>query len=119
MFTKEILMDIFKKNENRNFQICTNIGVGRGINGIDFKSFIGDNYIDSERRRKGNTSSIKGFADTYLVIECARENEWGHYYCGAKKEVYVPYNNIVMVNFITDETHPLYGFTGKHNLNEI
>lgn len=119
MFTKEILMDLFKKNTSLNFQIYTNIARGRGINGVSYYSFMGDSYLDDRRNTKGNTSTIKGFADTYLVIEVQQDRENRLYYCGAKREVYVPYDNIVMVDFITDESHPLYGFTGKHNLNEI
>lgn len=117
MFTKEVLMEMFKKNKSLNFQIYTNIAYGRGINGVSYYSFMGDNYISDDCRTKGNKSVIKGFADTYLVIETHKES--GFYYCNAKREVYVPYDNIVMVDFITDESHRLYGFTGKHNLNEI
>lgn len=119
MFTKEILMEMFKKNETLNFQIYTNIARGRGINGVEYRSFIGYNYIDDKKSNKGITSVIKGFADTYLIIECAQDKEWSFYYCGAKRDVYVPYDNIVMVDFITDEKHRLYGFPCKHNLNEI
>lgn len=116
MFTKEILMDLFKKNKERNFQIYTNIAFGRGINGVSYHSFVGDNYLDGDTRNVGNVCSIKGFGKTYVVIEYRRK---GYYYCDAPKEVYVPYDNIVMVDFITDKSHKLYGFTGKHNLDEL
>lgn len=116
MFAKEILMDMFKKNKNLNFQIYTDIAYGRGINGVSYYSFIGNNYTSDDRRTKGTTSVIKGFADTYLIIECKGKGIW---YSESQREVYVPYNNIVMVDFITDKSHPLYGFTGEHNLNEI
>ena len=119
MFTKEILMDLLKKNEGRNFRIFTNIAQGRGINGVEFMSFIGMNYNGERRDLKRVTSSVKGFADTYLVIECAKSAEYGFYYGGAKREVYVPYASIVMVDFIADESHPLYEFTGRHILEEI
>lgn len=117
MFTKETLMDLFKKNKERNFQIYTNIAYGRGINGVAYRSFIGDNYLDDDRRNIGNLCSIKGFGETYVVIE--HKGEKGVYYCNAPKEIYVPYDAIVMVDFITDESNKLYGFTGKHNLNEL
>lgn len=117
MFTKEILMDLFKKNKKRNFQIYTNIAVGRGINGVNYRSFVGDSYLDDDRREIGNICSIKGFGETYLVIE--HKGEKGLYYCNAPKEIYVPYDAIVMVDFINDKSNKFYGFTGKHNLKEL
>jgi hypothetical protein len=116
MFTREMLMDMFKQNEGYNFRIYTDIACGRGINGVDYYSFIGKNYTDDDRRTKGTTSVIKRFAKDYIVIECSKKGRiW---YCDAKREVYVPYANIVMVDFVTDNTHPLYGYDGKHNFNE-
>ena len=117
MFTKETLIKMFKQNEKCNFQIYTDIAYGKGINGVSYHSYIGYNYIDDDKRVKGIKSVIKGFAETYLVIECSKEGRF--WYGDAKREVYIPYDRIVMVDFITDETHPLYGFTGNHNLNEI
>jgi hypothetical protein len=119
MFTKEILMELFKKNEKRNFQIYTNIAFGRGINGVSYRSFVGEIYLDDNRRNIGNICSIKGFGKTYLVIEYKGEKWNSSYYCDAPKEIYVPYDAIVMVDFITDESHKLYGFTGKHNFTEL
>jgi hypothetical protein len=116
MYTREMLMDMFKQNEGYNFQIYTDIACGRGINGVDYYSFIGKNYTDDDKRTKGTTSVIKRFAKDYIVIECSKKGRiW---YCDAKREVYVPYANIVMVDFVTDNTHPLYGYDGKHNFNE-
>lgn len=118
MFTKETLINLFKKNEKRNFQIYTNIAVGRGINGVDYRSFMGDGYLDDDRRKIGNICSIKGFGETYLVIEYKGEDN-KYYYCDVPKEIYVPYDAIVMVDFITDESNRFYGFTGKHNFTEL
>jgi hypothetical protein len=117
MFTKNTLMDLFKKNEKRNFQIYTNIAYGRGINGVSYHSFVGDSYLDDDRRNIGNICSIKGFGETYVVIEY--KGEKGFYYGNAPKEIYIPYDTIVMVDFITDESNKFYGFTGKHNLTEL
>ena len=116
MFTKEILMDLFRKNEKRNFQIYTNIAVGIGINGVDYRSFMGNGY-DDDRNIK-NICSIRGFGETYLVIEYKGQKN-AYYYCDAPKQIYVPYDAIVMVDFITDKSHKLYGFTGKHSFNEL
>ena len=118
MFTKEILMNLFKENEGRNFRICTNIGVGRGINGVDFMEFIGMRY-DGDSNSVSVQTSVRGFADTYLVIECAKKREYPRYFGSAHRVVYLPYDNIVMVDFITDESHPLHEFTGIHMLEEI
>lgn len=116
MFTREMLMDLFKQNEKNNFQIYTNIAQGRGINGVSYESFVGKTYTDDNRRDIVISSVIKRFAKDYLVIERNAEKEiW---YCCAKKEIYVPYSSIVMVDFITDKAHPLYGYDGKHNFNE-
>lgn len=112
MFTKEILMDLFKKNEGLNFCIYTDIGIGRGINGIDFWSFTGEITYDG----KMTQHVIKGFADSCLVIE---KTTGGYYYSDAKKDIYVPYKKIMMVDFITDTSHKDYKFTGHHNLKEI
>ena len=117
MFTKELLMEMFRKNEGSNFCIYTNIAEGRGINGVSFKSFIGDGYASHDNRIQVNKTTIKGFADTYLIIEV--NDGRGIWYSDSKREVYVPYATIVMVDFLTDESHPLYGFTGKNNIAEI
>ena len=118
MFTKKTLINLFKQNEKRNFKIYTNIAVGRGINGVDYRSFMGDNYLDDDGRKFGNICSIKGFGETYLVIEYKGEDN-KYYYCDVPKKIYVPYDAIVMVDFITDETNKFYGFTGKHNFTEL
>ena len=112
MFTKEILMDLFKKNEGLNYCIYTDIGVGRGINGVDFRSFIGELIDDRDKIQH----VIKGFTDNCIVIE---KSTSGYYYSDAKKDIYVPYEKIVMVDFITDTAHRYYKFTGRHNLKEI
>ena len=108
MFTKEILKEMFKKNKTLNFCIYTNIGEGRGMNGVSFASFIG------EGKEEGHI--IKGFADSYIVIE---KTDSGAYFSGAKKDIYLPYECIVRVDFITDTTHSYYRFYGKHNLKDI
>ena len=55
-------------------------------------------------------------ADSYMVIE---KTDSGGYFSGAKKDIYLPYECIVRVDFITDITHTYYKFSGKHNLKEI
>lgn len=102
--TREVLKEMFAENEGLNFRIYTNIAEGRGINGVHYKTFTGYNYDDD--RRKYLESSIKTFSADYLVIECAKTK--GFWYDNAKRKVYVPYDKIVMVDFMTDETHPLY-----------
>lgn len=102
--TREVLMGLFAENEGLNFRIYTNIAEGRGINGVNYKTFTKYNYDDD--RRKYLESSIKAFSTDYLVIECAKTK--GFWYDNAKRMVYVPYDKIVMVDFMTDETHPLY-----------
>lgn len=110
MFTKDVLKAMFKKNAKRNFCIYTNIGEGKGINGIDYMSFVGTcNY---------ENHCIKGFADTYIVIE---KTETGNenYFSGAKKDIYIPYECIMRVDFITDVESNFYDFDGIHNLKDI
>ena len=108
MFTKEILIAMFKKNKTLNFCVYTNLGEGGGINGVSFASFIGEGIEEKH--------IIKGFADSYMVIE---KTNSGAYFSGAKKDIYLPYECIVRVDFITDTTHTYYKFNGKHNLKEI
>lgn len=108
MFTKDVLKAMFKKNAKRNFCIYTNIGEGRGINGVDYMSFIGEGKEESH--------CIKGFADTYIVIE---KTNSGCYFRGAKKDIYIPYESIMRVDFITDVESNYYYFNGVHNLKDI
>lgn len=108
MFTKDILMAMFKKNKTLNFIIYTNLGRGRGINGVSFESFVGESSEESH--------IIKGFADSYVIIE---KTDSGAYLTGAKKDIYLPYEQIVRVDFITDVKSRFYNFSGKHNLKEI
>lgn len=108
MFTKEILMSMFKKNKTLNFVIYTNLGRGRGMNGVSFESFVGESSEENH--------TIRGFADSYVIIE---KTDSGPYIAGAKKDIYLPYEQIVRVDFITDVKSKFYNFSGKHNLREI
>lgn len=105
MFTKEILMDLFKNNKKVNFIIYTNIPKGGGINGVSYDSYCGNCNDESH--------NIKGFADSYMVME--RTNEDGV----ALRTIYVLYENISKVEFFADKKNPIYEFKGKVNLKEI
>lgn len=105
MFTKEILMDLFKQNKKINFHICTNIPTSGGINGVLYDSYYGN--------CNGESHNIKGFADSYIVIE--RTNEQGV----VLRTIYVLYESITKVGFFADKRNPIYEFKGKVNLKEI
>lgn len=104
MFTKEILMDLFKKNKKINFIIYTNIPKGN-LGGVAFDSYCGNCNDESH--------NIKGFTDSYMVIE--RINEKGV----ALRTIYVLYENITKVEFFANKYNPLYEYKGKVNLKEI
>jgi hypothetical protein len=104
MFTKEILMDLFKKNKKINFIIYTNIPRGC-FSGVSYDSYCGNCNDESH--------NIKGFADSYMVLE--RTNEKGV----ALRTIYVLYENITKVEFFADKRNPIYDYKGKLNLKEI
>ena len=52
----------------------------------------------------------------YVIIE---KTDSGPYIAGAKKDIYLPYEQIVRVDFITDVKSKFYNFSGKHILKEI
>lgn len=104
MFTKEILMDLFKKNKKINFIIYTNIPRG-GLGGVSYDSYCGNCNDESH--------NIKGFADSYMVLE--RTNEKGV----AFRTIYVLYENITKVEFFANKRNPIYDYKGKLNLKEI
>ena len=111
MFTKELIKDLFKKNAGRNFRIYTNIAQGCGINGVDYLSFLGEERDDREITRH----TIKSFEDHYFVVEMYNSNPF--YYTDAGKDIYVPYEAVVMVDFITDPASRFYKFSGVNNLD--
>lgn len=110
---KETLISIFKANKNSNFKITTNIGEGRGINGISFNEYYGVNYPLNQ------TTKIVGFMDDCLVLEVGGR---GCYWDKGVHKIYISYDAILSVDFIIENgMEDKYPNTirEKHNLKEI
>lgn len=106
---KETLIKIFNDNKTTNFLLITNIGEGRGINGVSFNEYFGQ--VDDE------STKIKGFMEECIVLEHNVDNG---YWRGGTHILYIPYENIVTVDFLTEHRnrYPLK-LSFKHNLKEI
>ena len=97
-------MRIFEDNKTTNFCISTSNATGRGINGVSFDDYCGcvmtcndhgDGYHITQ------TTKIIGFMEDCLVLEV--DNPCNNYWGGGIHTVYLPYNTITSVDFVTEE----------------
>ena len=100
---KETLMKIFQDNKSTNFCISTSNGRGRGINGVSFDDYTGclmarNQYNDGYHITE--TTKILGFMEDCLVLEVNRP--CNSYWAGDTHIVYLPYNTITCVDFVTE-----------------
>ncbi len=95
--TRETLMKMFEKNKNVNFRINTNIGEGKGINGVDYSSYYGE----VRNCNFNETTNIVEFDDDCLVI---KNEMWETYWRGGEHLIYLSYSSIVSVDFLLQ--HP-------------
>lgn len=91
--TRETLMKMFEKNKNVNFCLNTNIAEGKGINGVGYHSYYGESSYNEQRE----TTNIVEFDDDCLVITHTQN---GVYWQGGEHLIYLPYENIVSVDFL-------------------
>ena len=117
---KETLIEIFKKNKDTNFSIITNIAEGRGINGVNFVKYYGEANRKPEYANNytiDETTRIKGFMDTCIVIEHYKNN---NYWAGGIHTLYIPYDAIVGIDFVTEHrpSYPLK-ISHKHTLKVL
>lgn len=100
---KETLMKIFENNKTTNFCISTSNATGRGINGVSFDDYTGCLMARKEHRDEyyvAETTKILGFMEDCLVMESTHNNG---YWRGGTHIVYLPYNTITCVDFVTED----------------
>lgn len=101
---KETLMKIFQDNKSTNFCISTSNGRGRGINGVSFDDYTGCLMARKEYRDEyyiTETTKILGFMEDCLILEVNHSST--SYWCGGAHKVYLPYNVITGVDFVTED----------------
>jgi hypothetical protein len=101
---KETLMKIFENNKTTNFCISTSNATGRGINGVSFDDYTGclmtkNEYSDGYHITE--TTKILGFMEDCLVLEVNKP--CNNYWAGGTHTVYLPYNTITCVDFVTED----------------
>ena len=101
---KETLMKIFQDNKSTNFCISTSNAAGRGINGVSFDDYNGCLMARKEYRDEYHvteTTKILGFMEDCLILEVNRP--CNSYWDGGTHIIYLPYNTITCVDFVTDD----------------
>ena len=101
---KETLMKIFEDNKTTNFCISTSNATGRGINGVSFDNYTGCLMARKEHRDEyyvTETTKILGFMEDCLVLEQTHTSS--AYWRGGAHIVYLPYNVIICVDFVTED----------------
>lgn len=97
-------MKIFQENKTANFCISTSNATGRGINGVSFDDYTGCLMARKEYRDEYYitvTTKILGFMEDCLVLEV---NHFSNaYWRGGTHIVYLPYNVITSVDFVTED----------------
>lgn len=109
---KETIISIFKSLKDSNFRITTNIGVGKGVNGVAFAEYYGHSTVSNQSTR------VLGFMDDCIVLEVEGDSAyWG----GGTHKVYIPCENIVMIDYLADggNTTRFPKLKVHHNLKEI
>ena len=109
---KETIISIFKSLKDSNFRIVTNIGEGKGINGSTFTDYYGQSNVSNQSTR------VLGFMDECIVLEVEGESA---YWSGGTHKVYIPCENIVMIDHLADggNTTRFPKLKVHHNLKEI
>lgn len=109
---KETIISIFKSLKDSNFRITTNIGEGRGVNGVAFVEYYGCSTVSKQSTR------VLGFMGECIVLEVENESA---YWSGGTHKVYIPCENIVMIDYLADggNTTRFPKLKAHHNLTEI
>jgi hypothetical protein len=109
---KETIISIFKSLKDSNFRIVTNIGEGRGINGVAFADYYGHSTTSNQSTR------VLGFMGDCIVLEVEGDSA---YWNGGTHKVYIPCENIVMIDHLADggNTKRFPKLKAHHNLKEI
>lgn len=109
---KETIISIFKSLKDSNFRIATNIGEGKGVNGVAFAEYYGHSTVSKQSTR------VLGFMGECIVLEVENESS---YWSGGTHKVYIPCENIVMIDYLADggNTARFPKLKAHHNLKEI
>jgi hypothetical protein len=110
--TKETIISVFKSLKDSNFRIVTNIGEGRGINGVAFADYYGHSTTSNQSTR------VLGFIGDCIVLEVEGDSA---YWNGGTHKVYIPCENIVMIDHLAEggNTKRFPKLKAHHNLKEI
>lgn len=111
MITKQEFVAIFNANKGKNFIISTNIAVGRGINGVDYKEFVG--YWRFEENHYGSiieyykSTYIMGVTENCVVLKTINntEDRWKN---GTQLH-FIPFSNIDNITFLESNCSPYRG----------
>lgn len=111
---KETIIKIFEENKGNNFSIVTNIGDGKGINGVSFVEYSGEVNWNNDRK----ITKILGFMEDCIVLE---HYENSSYWRGGTHKIYLPFDNIVTIDIITEHKNEnaFPKLSVEHNLNDI
>lgn len=109
---KETIISIFKSLKDCNFRIVTNIGEGKGVNGVAFADYYGQSNMSNQ------TTRVLGFMGECIVLEVEGDSA---YWSGGTHKVYIPCENIVMIDYIAEggNTARFPKVKTHHNLKEI
>ena len=122
---KETFVAMFNGREKQNFKLYTDIAVGMGINGVDYMVFQGAWFYGKEDSKyvcdHYEYTHIKGVFDDGVVLECNIHHK--DYWKSGYFTRFIPFENIVMVEFLEDGNTPWKGkypqeLPYKNNLNK-
>lgn len=111
---KETFIKAFAMNPTRNYRIITNIAEGKGINGTDYQSYIGAWEEDGKGEYGGQFhhyvhNLVNGVCGDCVVL--LHEEEQSEHWKSGKKTIFLPFENIVAVEFFVDGCKPYRGTT--------
>ena len=111
---KETIIKIFEENKSNNFSIVTNIGKGKGINGVSFVEYYGESIWNGDKER----TRVLGFMEDCIVLEHYKNNS---YWQGGTHKIYLPFDSILAIDIITEHSNEnaFPKLSVKHNLNDI
>lgn len=98
--TKQDFITIFANNPNKNFIITTNVNVGMGLKGKNNMSYCGYHIINTTEQDNYTKTQILGVTDDCVVLGI--DNKTNDYWRNGKKTVFIPFDNIVMIEILDD-----------------
>lgn len=97
----ETIRKIFNKNKEYNFRIVTNIPEGKGINGVNYKTYYGKKLVVNSDKRKLQTTHIVKIEDDYVLVIFCDNDDWLSN--GSPIRIYIDVNSIVSIDIFTTD----------------